>query len=377
MKNYRIRLSEPFFDNSDLKSISDLLCGVNVNELTESVTIFEKMIANLNGVKNVVAVSSGTSAIHLALLALKVAPGDKILVPSLTFAATAYPIKYLGANPIFLDVEDSSWTLNLSLVEDFLENCNPLNYPKAIIAVDLFGRACNYNRLAQISRRYSIPIIVDAAESLGSTFETQPTTSQGLISILSFNLNKIITTTGGGAFLTNDNELAIYARKLANQARENVHWYEHLEIGYNYRLSPILAALGKSQFEKLTQMVEKRRAIRERYTENLSNYLGIKIIQDSIWEKSNAWLTNIRFSEDIFPKAREIVRENLQKQLIETRYVWKPLHLQPIFKTDYGLLDGTSEKIYEQSLCLPSSYGLSLNTIDEISENILISLNIL
>ena len=374
MINRRIKLSHPYFCESDFKSVSNYLESVNQTEPSNEIFLFEEKLAEYNKVSNVVAVSSGTSALHLALLALEIKPGDKILVPTLTFAASAFPIKYLGAIPVFIDVEDSSWVLNIDLVEQYLSNCDQNDFPKAIIAVDLFGRTCEYHRLVVLSKEYDIPIIVDAAESLGSLYQNSPSTTQGLISILSFNFNKIITTTGGGAILTDQRIIADHCRKLANQSRENVHWFEHAEVGYNYRISPILAALGSSQIDRINEIIFERKAIRQRYADNLNNYPGIEIIGDSNWESSNAWLTNIRFSDKKYPNGRDIVRENLERKNIESRYIWKPLHLQPIFYDSDRIVDGTAEKIYHQSLCLPSGSKLSLSEVDGICENILISL---
>jgi dTDP-4-amino-4,6-dideoxygalactose transaminase len=374
MNNRRIKLSHPYFCESDFKSVIDYLESVNQTEPSNEISLFEEKLVKFNKISNVVAVSSGTSALHLALIALEIKPGDRILVPTLTFAATAFPIKYLGALPVFIDVEESSWVLNIDLVEKYLLNCNQSDLPKAIIAVDLFGRTCEYYRLIILSKKYGIPIIIDAAESLGSLYQNSPSTTQGLISILSFNFNKIITTTGGGAILTDQKIIADKCRKLANQSRENVHWFEHTEIGYNYRISPMLAAIGASQIDRISEIIFERRAIRQRYADNLNDYPGIKIIGDSSWEISNAWLTNIRFSNMEYPYVRDIVRENLERNNIESRYIWKPLHLQPIFHNSDAVVDGTAEQIYNQSLCLPSGSKLSLSEVDEICENILTSL---
>jgi dTDP-4-amino-4,6-dideoxygalactose transaminase len=377
MNKFRIKLSSPVIEDSDIEFLSDYARNINSSDLKDKVFQFEKKLSELNNLSYAVVVSSGTAALHLALLALKIRAGDKIIVPTLTFAATAFPIKYIEADPIFIDVDNDSWVINLDLVEEYLSNCNILNLPKAIIAVDLFGRTCDYQRLSVLSKKYAIPIIIDAAESLGSLYQNKPSVTQGLISVVSFNSNKIITTTGGGALLTNDRELAEYCRKLANQSRENVHWFEHNEIGYNYRLSPILAALGTSQIERIKSIVFERQRIRQRYCDNLSNFSGISIIGDSPWESSNAWLTNVRFCEDLFPEGREIVRKGLEINGIESRYVWKPLHLQPIFSDSITMLNGNSEKIYNQSLCLPSGGSLTLSQVDKICDHILSFLGLL
>ena len=377
MTKKRVKLSYPFFYESDYSKILDYLKSINQSNFSDEVDIFEKKLGDYTKAANVVAVSSGTSALHLALLALEISEGDKVLIPTLTFAATAFPVKYVRATPVFIDIEDSTWTINIDLIEKYLTNCDPEDYPKAIIVVDLFGRTCDYNRLSTLCDKYNIKIIVDAAESLGTLYKDNPSTTQGLISIVSFNFIKIITTTGGGAILTNQRPIAEYCRKLANQARENVHWFEHEEIGFNYRLSPLLATLGSSQLEHIDEILIDRRKIRQRYVNNLNSYPGIEVIEDSLWERSNAWLTNVRFSGKIHPQGRDKVRENLEKNNIESRYVWKPLHLQPIFFDAKAVLDGTAERIYLQSLCLPSGSKLSISQVDEICEKILSSLDLL
>ena len=374
MVQNRIHLSYPDFTQADIQIMHEVLDKLNSKDQDKnsSIELFEKQLADFHNVSHVVSLSSGTASIHLALLALKIGAGDRVIVPTLTFAATAFPLNYVGAIPIFIDVCEKTWTLDLELLHQYLKNCKVSELPKAIISVDLFGRTCDYDELSRISadarvaEEFDIPVLIDAAESLGTKYKNTPTAAKGLISVLSFNFNKIITTTGGGALLTNNETIAITARKLGNQARENFHWYEHSNIGYNYRMSPILAALGTSQMGRIGLLVEKRRGIRDAYIQLLGEISGIAISVDSKWEQSNAWLSTMKLDNQIFPNGRNIVRDNLEKENIESRFIWKPLHLQPVFASCQAILSGVSEEIFNTSLCLPSSHTLKENEIIRI-----------
>ena len=368
MVQNRIHLSYPDFTHADIQIMHEVLDKLNSKDQDKnsSIELFEKQLADFHNVSHVVSLSSGTAAIHLALLALKIGAGDRVIVPTLTFAATAFPLNYVGAIPIFIDVCKKTWTLDLELLHQYLKNCKVSELPKAIISVDLFGRTCDYDELARVAEEFDIPVLIDAAESLGTKYKNTPTAAKGLISVLSFNFNKIITTTGGGALLTNNETIAKTARKLGNQARENFHWYEHSNIGYNYRMSPILAALGTSQVGRIGLLVEKRRGIRDAYIQLLGEISGIAISVDSKWEQSNAWLSTMKLDNQIFPNGRNIVRDNLEKENIESRFIWKPLHLQPVFASCQAILSGVSEEIFNTSLCLPSSHTLKENEIIRI-----------
>ena len=368
MTQNRIYLSYPEFTQVDIQAVNEVIIKLNSrnqdkNSPTES---FENDLAKFHNVSHVVTLSSGTAAIHLALLALKIQAGDRVIVPTLTFAATAFPLSYVGAIPIFIDVCKETWTMDLELLEQYLKKCKKSELPKVIISVDLFGRTCDYDELSRIAADFDIPVLIDAAESLGSEYKKTPTASQGLISILSFNFNKIVTTTGGGALLTNDELIAKMARKLGNQARDNFHWYEHSDIGYNYRMSPILAELGISQLARIETLVEKRRSIRDTYLKLLGDVSGLAVSVDSKWERSNAWLSTINLDNKIFFRGRDTVRNSLEKENIESRFVWKPLHLQPVFASCQTILTGMSEEIFNTSLCLPSSHTLNQNELVRI-----------
>jgi len=265
-----------------------------------------------------------------------------------------------------MDVDKYSWTLDLDLLDAYLKNCKHSELPKLIISVDLFGKTCDYDRLIDISNTYGVPIMIDSAESLGTKFRNFSPASKVPISIISFNFNKILTTLGGGALLTNDKKIELSARKLSNQARENFHWYEHNEVGFNYRINSLQAALGISQLSRLEATVNIRRGIRNEYLKNLSGIKGLSVIQDSNWEISNSWLTLIRFDSQIFPNGRDKVYNLLRQNNIESRFVWKPLHLQPVFRGYTSILTGSSEEIFRTSLCLPSSNFLTKAEIKKI-----------
>jgi dTDP-4-amino-4,6-dideoxygalactose transaminase len=368
MTQNRIYLSYPEFTQVDIQAVNEVIIKLNSRNQDKNSPIesFENDLAKFHNVSHVVTLSSGTAAIHLALLALKIQAGDRVIVPTLTFAATAFPLSYVGAIPIFIDVCKETWTMDLELLEQYLKKCKKSELPKAIISVDLFGRTCDYDELSRIAADFDIPVLIDAAESLGSEYKNTPTASQGLISILSFNFNKIVTTTGGGALLTNDESIAKMARKIGNQARDNFHWYEHSEIGYNYRMGPILAALGISQLARIETLVEKRRSIRDTYSKLLGDIFGLTVSVDSKWERSNAWLSTINLDNKIFFHGRDTVRNSLEKENIESRFIWKPLHLQPVFASCQTILTGVSEEIFNTSLCLPSSHTLNQNDLVRI-----------
>jgi dTDP-4-amino-4,6-dideoxygalactose transaminase len=367
MKENKVYLSYPEITQQDIVSINNVLKELaEKNQESNLISQFETQIADFHQISNVVAVSSGTSALHLALIALGIGAGDKVIVPTLTFAATAFPLNYVDALPVFIDVDKKSWTIDIDLLEIYLKKCSKSELPKLIIAVDLFGHTCDYDRLFELTNKFEIPVLIDAAEALGSKYKGRYTASLGIISILSFNFNKVITTTGGGALLTNNILFAEKTRKLANQARDNFHWYEHSEIGFNYRMSPILAALGISQLARITEIIEKRKEIGSKYTELLNGIRGITVSNDSQDEISNSWLTIASFDSKLYPNARDIVRKALEKENIESRFVWKPLHMQPVYSNASTILSGAAEKIFNEGLCLPSGTNLSNSEIERV-----------
>ena len=349
-----------------------------VAPLGQNVDCFEESVANYCDVGYAAALSSGTAAIHLALIILGVKLGDEVIAPTFTFSATINPIAYLGASPILVDSEPGTWNMDPSLLEKAIIdskargprlNGKSGSGPKAIIVVHLYGMPTNMEAIMLIADKYGIPVIEDAAEGLGSRFMDKPAGSFGKMAVFSFNGNKIITTSGGGALISNDKGLIEKARFLASQARDMANHYQHSEIGYNYRLSNILAGIGLGQMEIIAERVKQRRQINFWYREILQDVPGVTFQtapSDSYF--SNYWLTCIT----IDPKESGTDREKLQlafeAENIETRPLFKPMHLQPVFEGSPAYINGTSETLFTNGLCLPSSSCLSLSDLDRISE---------
>lgn len=375
MKYY---LSAPLFTASDQASINQAIASGWIAPVGPDLNKFESDLAGLTGAAGVVALSSGTAAIHLALKLAGVTKGDLVIVPTLTFAATAFPILYEGAIPLFLDVEATTGNLDVEQLELVLQQLNVKNrLPKAIMTVHLFGMPCNQAAVNALAARYEIVVIEDAAEASGSTFQgsvTGPWLPCGALAdygILSFNGNKIVTTSGGGALLTRTTEQAAQARKWATQSREPVSWYEHHETGYNYRLSNLLAAAGHSQLMRLQELVAQRRTVFDRYMASFAA-LGFVPQHEPDYAHSNRWLPAFKLPAET--GGWQPLVTYLAENQIESRPCWKPLHLQPAFgKTNevvYGFrLDleyVQSEMWFEQGVCLPTGPTIDHAAQDEI-----------
>ena len=308
--------------------------------------------------------SSGTAALHLALELLGVGKGDEVICQSFTFAASANPIAYLGASPIFIDSESETWNICPILLEEAIkERLAKGKKPKAIIAVHLYGMPYKVDEVNTISQKYNIPIIEDSAEALGSVYKGIECGSLGNMGILSFNGNKIITTSGGGALLTKDLELKKKTVFLATQARDNAPHYQHSHIGYNYRMSNVLAGIGRGQMEVLDERVAARRQNFEYYREHLSNIQGIEFLLEPEGSFSNRWLTCILTPSF---EIRERIRIALENDNIESRPLWKPMHLQPVFKDFPCYINGVSEELFEKGLCLPSGSNMDREDLERI-----------
>jgi dTDP-4-amino-4,6-dideoxygalactose transaminase len=328
-------------------------------------------MCSFTGAGQAVALTSGTAALHLGLLALGVKPGDEVIVPTLTFGATAFAVTYTGATPVFLDVEKHSWGLDPELLEAVLTSrARNATRTAAIIPVDIFGRPADYDRILPIAARYDIPVLVDAAESLGATHGDRSAGTMGHAGVYSFNGNKIMTTSGGGMLVSDDRNLVEKARFWATQSREPFPWYEHEEIGHNYRMSNILAALGRAQLERLPEMIARRRRIRAMYTELLEGLEGVIVTPDPPWGSGNSWLTTVTFDTDLHPGASTRVREELQSQGIESRPIWKPMHQQPIFREREAHLSGLADRIFDEGLCLPSGVALSDEDVERVAARV-------
>lgn len=373
-----IWLSSPHMSGNELKYIHEAFEKNYVFPMGPHVKGLESDLKIFTGVGNCTCLSSGTAAIHLALIILGIKPGDEVLCSSFTFSASANPIVYLGAIPVFIDSEKTTWNMDPMLLDSTIKDrIRRGKKPKAIIAVDLYGMPTRLDEIVTIATAYDIPVIEDAAEALGSKVSGKSCGTFGTIGILSFNGNKIITTSGGGAMISENNEFCEKALFLATQARDKAPHYQHSEIGYNYRMSNISAGIGRGQMEVLSQRIEKRRENFFFYKELLKDINGISFLEepdDRFY--SNHWLTTILIDpQKTNGITREEVRIEFEKNNIESRPLWKPLHLQPVFKDCPAYINGTSEHLFNNGLCLPSS---SLITDEErrfVVETLLTLLN--
>lgn len=361
----KIWLSSPHMGSSEQMYVRQAFDSNWIAPLGPNVTGFEKDIKDYIGDEvHATCLSSGTGAIHLALELLKVGLGDEVLCQSFTFAASANPITYLGAKPVFIDSEQETWNISPELLETaIMDRINLGKKPKAIIAVHLYGMPYKVDEITAISRKYDIPVIEDSAEALGSVYEGVRCGSFGDISILSFNGNKIITTSGGGALLSKDKLITDKAVFLATQARDNAPHYQHSHIGYNYRMSNVLAGIGRGQMEVLPERVRARRNNFLFYKENLSSISGLSFLEDSKGSFSNRWLTCVLTSSY---ETRERIRIALDNENIESRPLWKPMHMQPVFKGAVNYTNGVSEDLFNRGLCLPSGSNLEQEDLERI-----------
>jgi dTDP-4-amino-4,6-dideoxygalactose transaminase len=357
----RIFLSEPHMGGGELDFIHEAFATNWIGSLGPHVTAFEQELAVYTGSKAVSCVSSGTAAIHLALILSGVSVGDEVLCSSFTFAASANPIVYQGATPVFVDSEPTTWNIDPDLLEKAIKDrLAKGKMPKALILVHLYGMPARLDRIMDICNQYGIILIEDAAEALGSKFKDRQLGTFGRMGVISFNGNKIITTSSGGALLANDPELCQKATFLATQARDNFPYYHHSHIGYNYRMSNILAGIGRGQLRVLDQRVEARRKIFFAYKKFFSSISGVTLLEepDSNYF-SNHWLTTIVLDPGQIRVTPDDLRLALEKENIESRPLWKPMHLQPVFRDCPAYVNGVSEYLFEHGLCLPSSSTLS------------------
>ena len=335
--------------------------------LGPDVDAFEAEIAQRIGVEHAVALSSGTAALHLGLLSLGVKRGDIVITSTMTFAATANAIAYVGAEPFFVDCQLATGNMDPKLLRKALEQLSAEGRTAAaIVPVDLLGKAVDYTTILAIAAEHGVPVLADAAESLGATHAGVPAGSFGHASVISFNGNKIMTTSGGGMLLTDDEALAQRTRYLATQARQPAVHYEHTEIGYNYRLSNLLAALGRAQLSRLDSMIARRRALRDRYRQFFADVDGVEIFGGDGDEADNVWLTSIIVNADVTGWQASGLREALQAHNIESRPIWKPMHLQPVFTGARSVISGASEELFATGITLPSGSALSAEQVDRV-----------
>ncbi len=366
--NERIYLSPPAVLGDEEASIVAALRSNWIAPLGPEVDAFEADLAAQCGVDHALALSSGTAAIHLALIAFGVEPGDVVIAPSFTFIGSVNPVVYVGAEPWLVDSEPGSWNLDPDLLTEALTAArNEARRVGAVIAVDLIGQCADYDRITEICAEFEVPLLEDAAESLGATYGDKPAGSFGRAAILSFNGNKIITTSGGGALVSNDADLVARCRHISTQAREPVVHYEHRDIGYNYRMSNILAALGRAQLATLDERVTARRRIFDTYVEHLGDLDGIEFMPEASFGTSNRWLTALTIDPDRFGATNLDIIEALEADNIEARPVWKPMHLQPVFAGARMFGGAVSKRLFATGVCLPSGTQMSNDDIERVT----------
>lgn len=369
MTQNRIHLSVPHMGGLEEGFVREAFESNWIAPLGPQVEAFEQEFREVVGAPYGVALSTGTAALHLAFHLVGVGPGDEVLVSSLTFSATVNPILYLGARPVFIDSERTSWNLDPGLVEAALEARRKAGrLPKAVTVVHLYGQTADLDPLVDLCDHYGVPLVEDAAEALGASYRGRTPGTFGKVGIYSFNGNKVITTSGGGMLVSPDEDLVRHALKLATQAREPVPHYEHEEIGYNYRMSNILAAIGRGQLRVLEEHVEARRRNFDFYLQALGDLPGLEFMPEAPWGRHSRWLTTLTIDPQEFGADREEVRLALESENIEARPVWKPMHRQPIFK-EYECVGGrVADDLFERGLCLPSSSSLSQDQLDRVAD---------
>lgn len=365
-------MSAPDVGELEEKYILEALHSGWIAPLGPDVDRFEQEMSQRIGRSHAVALSSGTAALHLALLARGIGPGDVVLTSTMTFAATANAITYTGAEPFFVDCLPESGNMDPGLLEDALRKLSASDERVgAIVPVDLLGKTVDYTAISEIAQRYGVPLIADAAESLGAMHAGKPAGAWGDVAIFSFNGNKIMTTSGGGMLLTDDGQLASRVRYLATQARQPVVHYEHADIGYNYRLSNLLAALGRAQLLRLDEMISRRRSHRQHYKKLFEGVPGVAVFGGEADADDNCWLTSIVINEALSGFNPTELSSALTRQNIESRPLWKPMHLQPVFREARRLVNGTSERLFNTGLTLPSGSAMSMSSLGRVESAVM------
>jgi len=363
----RVYLSPPDMSGRELEFVQDAFASNWIAPLGPHVDGFEREMADYVGVRHAAALSSGTAALHLALILSDVSEGDEVLCSSFTFSASANAVVYQRARPVFVDSDAATWNMDPDLLAEELESAAKRGKtPKAVIAVDLYGQCADYGKIETLCDRFGVTLIEDAAEALGATCGTGKAGSFGRMAVLSFNGNKIITTSGGGMLLSGDGKLIEKARFLSTQARDPAPHYQHSTIGYNYRMSNVLAAIGRAQLEVIEERVETRRKIFEKYVKGLGDLPGVSFMPEASYGRSNRWLTCILVDPRAYGATREDIRLALESENIESRPLWKPMHMQPVFAGCRMVGGGISDGIFEKGLCLPSGSSLSAEDVERV-----------
>jgi pyridoxal phosphate-dependent aminotransferase EpsN len=335
--------------------------------LGPNVDAFEQEFCEATGSSHAAALSSGTAALHLALILAGVSTGDEVLVSTFTFAASVKPIRYLGGIPTFIDSEPRSWNMDPALLAQALEDrARRGKLPKAVVVVHLYGQSADLDPILEACARWDVPVIEDAAEALGATYKGRTPGTFGMMGIYSFNGNKIITASAGGMLVSPDEALIARARKLATQARDPAPHYQHSEIGYNYRLSNVLAGIGRGQLQVLEDRVQARRANFEFYQESLGSLPGVELMPEAEYGRHTRWLTTLTLDAEAFGASREDVRLALERENIESRPLWKPMHLQPVFKGYRSIGGEVATGLFKRGLCLPSGSNLTEEELEQV-----------
>lgn len=363
----RIFLSPPHMGGQELERVREAFDSNYIAPLGPMVDAFEREFSEYTGILHCAAVSSGTAAMHLALRHLGIGADDVVLASTLTFIGSVSPAVFLGAEVRFIDCDEATWNMNPALLAEAIEDCRAEgSLPKAVVPTDLYGQCADYDAIHAVCDPHDIPVVIDSAEAMGATYKGKHAGCAGRSAVFSFNGNKIITTSGGGMLASEDEELIRHARKLSTQAREDFPHYEHVEIGYNYRMSNILAAIGRGQLAVLDKRVVRRRKIFELYSRALSGLPGITFMPEAETGRANRWLTVIEIDPEKAGADREAVRLALEAENIESRPIWKPMHLQPVFNGNKIYGGTVSERLFANGLCLPSGTALTDENLNRI-----------
>lgn len=367
----RMFLSSPHMTGNEEQYVREAFDTNWIAPLGPHVDAFEREFSNTVGTSHAAALSSGTAALHLALKLVGVGEGDEVLVSTLTFSASVNPIIYCGARPIFIDSESTSWNVDPALLAGEMEKrAREGRLPKAVVVVHLYGQSADIAPIKEVCDHYGVALVEDAAEALGATYKGRTPGTFGKAGIYSFNGNKIITTSGGGMLVSDDAGLIAHARKLATQARDPAPHYQHSEIGYNYRMSNVLAGIGRAQLQVLEDRVAARRRNYEYYQNALGHLPGLELQPEASWGRHTRWLTCLTIDPDKFGIDREAVRLALEAENIESRPVWKPMHLQPVFQGYQAVGGAVAEDLFNRGLCLPSGSNLTENDLARVVDAI-------
>ena len=369
-----ILLSTPHMGDTEMSFVEEAFRTNWIAPLGPNVDAFEKEIARISGVHHAAALSSGTAALHLAMVLLGVGPGDRVFCSSFTFAASCNPIRYQYAEPVFIDSDEATWNMSPAALERALVQAKAAGkLPKAVVVVNLYGQSADMDPIMALCDAYGVPIIEDAAESLGARYKGKPSGSFGLMSVFSFNGNKIITTSGGGMLVSDDEALITRARFLSTQARDPAPHYQHSVIGYNYRMSNILAGVGRGQMQVLSERVEARRGVFDAYATGLADVPGIHWMPEPEWSYSNRWLSACTIDPAVTGITASELIAALASEMIEARPLWKPMHRQPVFEGCDYITDGNvsvSDRLFDNGICLPSGSNMSADEIGRIIDTL-------